>query len=83
MALSIKTDDADRLARELARLTGESMTEAVTRALAERLDRERATREADRSLPQKLEAIAAGFRQNYDQRPVSKQEWDNASGEDI
>ena len=28
MALSIKTDEADRLARELSRLTGETMTEA-------------------------------------------------------
>ena len=39
MALSIKTDEADRLARELADLTGETLTEAVTRALRERLDR--------------------------------------------
>jgi hypothetical protein len=41
MALSIKTEEADRLARELARLTGESITEAVTVALRERCDRER------------------------------------------
>jgi len=39
MALSIKTEEADRLARELARRTGESMTQAVTRALRERLER--------------------------------------------
>lgn len=31
MALSIKTDEADRLARELSRLTGETMTNAVAR----------------------------------------------------
>jgi len=42
VALSIKTDEADRLARALARLTGETMTEAVTAALRERLARERA-----------------------------------------
>jgi antitoxin VapB len=36
MALSIKTDEADRLARKLARLTGETMTQAVTEALRER-----------------------------------------------
>ena len=36
MALSIKTAEADRLARTLARLTGETMTEAVTVALRER-----------------------------------------------
>jgi antitoxin VapB len=29
MALSIKSDEADRLARELAAETGESLTEAV------------------------------------------------------
>jgi antitoxin VapB len=39
VALSIKTDEADRLARALARLTGETMTKAVTVALQERLNR--------------------------------------------
>lgn len=41
MALSIKNQEADRLARELAETTGESLTEAVIRALRERLRRER------------------------------------------
>lgn len=40
MALSIKHPEADRLARELARTTGENLTEAVLRALRERLERE-------------------------------------------
>jgi antitoxin VapB len=40
MALSIKSDEADRLARELAAETGETLTEAVETALRERLDRE-------------------------------------------
>lgn len=44
MALSIKTDEADALARELAELTHESLTEAVTVALRERLARVRAGR---------------------------------------
>ncbi len=39
VVLSIKSDEADRLARELADRTGESITEAVTTALRERLDR--------------------------------------------
>ncbi|MCB9530155.1 MAG: type II toxin-antitoxin system VapB family antitoxin, partial [Myxococcales bacterium] len=39
MALSIKNDEADRLARELAALTGESLTEAVVVSLRERLAR--------------------------------------------
>lgn len=41
MALSIKSDKADRLARELAATTGESLTEAVTLAIELRLARER------------------------------------------
>ena len=44
MALSIKSDEADRLARELAATTGETITDAVVVALRERLDRERQQR---------------------------------------
>ncbi len=40
MPLNIKNVEADRLARELAELTGESLTEALTIALRERLERE-------------------------------------------
>ncbi len=39
MALNIKSDEADRLARQLAQVAGESLTEAVTQALRERLAR--------------------------------------------
>jgi len=39
MGLNIKSDEAHRLAEELARLTGESMTATVTEALRERLER--------------------------------------------
>lgn len=39
MALNIKDDRADRLARELAAETGESITTAVTVAVRERLQR--------------------------------------------
>jgi Uncharacterized protein conserved in bacteria len=44
MALSIKSDEADRLARELAATTGESLTEAVVASMRERLARLRAAR---------------------------------------
>lgn len=44
MAFSIKNDEADALARELARLTGESLTETVTESLRQRLARERLVR---------------------------------------
>ncbi len=40
MALSIKNPEVDRLARELAELTGETMTGAILQALRERLRRE-------------------------------------------
>jgi antitoxin VapB len=40
MAISIKDPDTDRLARDLSRATGESLTEAIRRALEERLERE-------------------------------------------
>jgi len=46
MALSIKTEEADRLARELAAATGESLTQAVTVAIRERLLRIRADKDA-------------------------------------
>lgn len=40
MALNIKDPEADRLARELAASTGETLTEAVLNALKERLARQ-------------------------------------------
>ena len=39
MALNIKNADVERLAEEVARLAGESKTEAVRRALSERKQR--------------------------------------------
>ena len=56
MALSIKHDEADRLARALARETGESLTEAVVTALRERLSRVRRPRRAKR-LHAEIQAI--------------------------
>ena len=44
MALNIKHPEADRLARELAAVTGETLTEAVVAALRERLERQRQRR---------------------------------------
>jgi antitoxin VapB len=39
MSLNIKNEKTHRMARELARLTGESMTVAVDEAIRERLER--------------------------------------------
>ncbi len=48
MALNIKNAETDRLAREVAAATGETITQAVNRALQERLERvRRASRDAD------------------------------------
>ena len=44
--LNIKDAETTRLVRELVELTGETQTEAVRNALRERLERERAEREA-------------------------------------
>jgi antitoxin VapB len=46
VALNIKDQETDRLARELAAATGESITVAARRAIEERLARVRARREA-------------------------------------
>jgi antitoxin VapB len=58
MALSLKDAETDRLAREVASLTGESLTEAVRRALAERLARERRKRGDVAGLASRLDALA-------------------------
>ena len=59
MALNIKSAATDRLVRELAALTGESITEAVTRAVELRLERERQERQSSREvLRAKLRRIA-------------------------
>ena len=55
MALSIKSPAAERLARQLAAETGESLTEAVQRSLAERLERLKGRRSA----PDLVEALLA------------------------
>ncbi|MFP5377917.1 MAG: type II toxin-antitoxin system VapB family antitoxin [Acidimicrobiia bacterium] len=57
MALSIENDEADRLARELAATTGETLTEAVVAALRERLAGERARQGA--SAANRLRRLAA------------------------
>lgn len=80
MALSIKTDEADRLARELAALTGETLTDAVTNALRERLTRERGERQSD--YVQRLMAFAEEVAPEFDRRPITREEWDWASGDE-
>jgi antitoxin VapB len=68
--LNIKNEEAYRLAREVAKRSGESLTEAVTTALRERLERQKATEHGGSHSPaerlRKLEEIAKRF----DELPV-------------
>ena len=57
MALNIRNSEAEKLATELAKATGESKTEAVTKALRDRLVRVRRER-TKRRLADELEEIA-------------------------
>jgi antitoxin VapB len=58
MAISIKSPEADHLARQLAATTGESITVAITIAIRERLAREERKRESKRLLLADIMAIA-------------------------
>ena len=55
MALSIRDPETERLARELAALTGETITHAIRTAIAKRLERERCERHAE--IDRKIRAI--------------------------
>ncbi len=56
MSINIKNEETCRLASELAQLTGDTMTGAITVALRERLERERSERSAEARV-QRLLAI--------------------------
>lgn len=60
MPLNIKDPETDRLARELRKATGETLTVAVRRALEERLARIRARTGAETSTEDLLEVIRRG-----------------------
>lgn len=59
MALSVKDKETDRLARAVAALTGETLTDAIRKALAERLEREEHRRGKTGPLAERLLAIGA------------------------
>jgi antitoxin VapB len=56
MALNIKNEQTHRLVRQLAKLTGESMTAAVDKAVQERLERVRG--KTEQGMAEKLMKIA-------------------------
>jgi antitoxin VapB len=57
MALNIRNSEAEKLASELAALTGESKTEAVTKALKDRLERIKRMRHK-RRIADRLDEVA-------------------------
>jgi antitoxin VapB len=57
MSLNIKNPEAHALAARLAQRTGETLTEAVTTALRERLERLERTADFDEERYQKLKAL--------------------------
>lgn len=72
MALNIKDPECDRLARELARRTGETITEAVTKAILDRLKRETAYMAGTSAFVEDVMAISrrmAAMRVESDETP--------------
>ena len=65
MVLSIKDPETARLAREVARRTGETLTEAIRRSLAERL-----RRLTGRSAPTRLRDELRAIRKRASRLPV-------------
>ena len=68
MSLNIKNEETCRLAGELARLTGETMTGAITVALRDRLEREQRRRDVDVRV-EKLLAIGEHCAKKLDPGP--------------
>ncbi len=60
MALNIKDAETDRLARQLAAATGESITEATRRAIEERLTRVKVAQDSPAIKEGLLELMARG-----------------------
>jgi antitoxin VapB len=58
MGLSIKNEEVERLARELARRRNISITEAIRQSLELEVERERAIREGGESMYERILAIA-------------------------
>ncbi len=58
MPISIKAPEADRLARQLAAVTGETITDAVMVAMRERLAREERKRQNADALLAEIRAIS-------------------------
>ncbi len=58
MPLSIRNPETEKLARQVSRLTGETLTQAIGKSLQERLERLKRRRN-DRSLRRNIDKILA------------------------
>ena len=78
MSLNIKNEQTHKLAQELARLTGESMTVAVSEAIRERLERVRGN--SEKGLATRLIKIgqdcAAHLREPYKSMDIDEMLYD-------
>jgi len=83
MALHLNNAKTDRLARELARETGETLTEAVNKALEERLGRvsKKNKKDEDKFVAELLE-IARGAKGLRKQKKSSVEIFDDLYDED-
>lgn len=71
MALSLKDKETDRLARAVSALTGETLTDAIRHALAERLERENLRRGQPTDLAGQIHDIATACARLPDVDPRS------------
>jgi antitoxin VapB len=67
MGLNIKNEEAHRLAAQLAALTGETMTKAVTEAIRERIERV----QRQRNVPEILERAREIIRKSGGAQPYT------------
>lgn len=77
MSLNIKNEEACRLVQELAQLTGESLTSAVSSAVKEKLEKERAQVTRKPGLAQRLMKIAE------ETGPLFKEPWKSIDHGDL
>lgn len=76
MSLNIKNPEAHALAERVAKLTGETLTDAVRVALRERLARLEQKPDFDQALYEKLKAIATGCREHMKEPYLSAEHGD-------
>ncbi|MDJ0769504.1 MAG: type II toxin-antitoxin system VapB family antitoxin [Ilumatobacter sp.] len=80
MAFNIKNDRADELLRELTALTGESLTDAITESLRQRLERER--RLASHIRPDGTDSLRAAIERLRSHRVADIRTDDEVIGDD-